>query len=140
MRTINALIGIALCCAANPALADFQLLSARQPAEHPISILPAAPILRIQHPEPVISKALSHAAAARPRFSTARGFGQRIPLSFAIRQIVPFYMKVTFGPNVDPNALVNWQGGRSWNTVLRDTVRPLGLYVTIHHGGLTIAN
>ena len=45
---------------------------------------------------------------ASTRFKLAFGFGDRIPLSFAVRQIVPPAVKVTYGPGADPNA--PWTG------------------------------
>lgn len=64
---------------------------------------------------------------ARPRFNIAQGFGDQVPLRFAVRQIVPEAIKVTFGPGADPDATVDWQGGQGWNRVLFQAVRPLGL-------------
>jgi hypothetical protein len=64
---------------------------------------------------------------ASTRFKPAYGFGNRIPLSFAVRQIVPAAVEVTYGPGADPNALVDWKGGQAWNRVLLDAVKPLGL-------------
>lgn len=63
----------------------------------------------------------------RLRFSTAYGFGHRVPLSFAVRQIVPKVVKVRYGPGADPASLVDWKGGWPWNQVLLAAVKPLGL-------------
>jgi len=68
---------------------------------------------------------------ASTRFKLAFGFGDRIPLSFAIRQIVPPAVKVTYGPGADPNAPVDWKGGQAWNRVLSEAVKPLGLRLVI---------
>jgi len=65
------------------------------------------------------------------RFKLAFGFGKRIPLSFAVRQIVPGAVKVTYGPGADPNAPVDWKGGQAWNRVLSEAVKPLGLRLVI---------
>ena len=64
---------------------------------------------------------------APPHFKIATGFGDRIPLSFAVRQIVPSDVRVTYGPGADPNAHVNWKGGEGWNRVLLAAVKPLSL-------------
>lgn len=61
----------------------------------------------------------------------ASGFGRHVPLAFAVRQIVPAGVKTTFGPGVDQAAAVDWTGGGPWNEVLRSTVLPLGLRVTV---------
>jgi hypothetical protein len=59
----------------------------------------------------------------------AYGFGYRVPLAFACRQIVPDAVKITYGAGADRTALVNWKGGDTWNHVLRDAVQPLGLHL-----------
>ena len=75
---------------------------------------------------------------ASTRFKPAYGFGNRIPLSFAVRQIVPAAVKVTYGPGADSNALVNWKGGQAWNRVLLDAVKPLGLRLVMTHMAVEI--
>ena len=57
------------------------------------------------------------------------GFGDQVPLSFACRQIVPKIYKVGYGPGVDSNALVDWEGGQTWPTVLGRAIKPLGLHI-----------
>ena len=69
--------------------------------------------------------------ASTRRFKLAFGFGDRIPLSFAVRQIVPPAVKVTYGPGADPNAPVDWKGGQAWNRVLSEAVKPLGLRLVV---------
>ena len=71
--------------------------------------------------------ALRHAEPSRA--AIAPGFGDRVPLSFAVHQIVPATINVSYGAGVDPDALVDWRGGRSWRVVLADAVKPLGLRV-----------
>jgi hypothetical protein len=73
-----------------------------------------------------------------PAFLMARGFGHAVPLSFAVRQIVPKTVKVSFGPGANPDARVNWTGGRGWNWVLFDAVRPLGLHLVMSHMAVEI--
>jgi hypothetical protein len=72
------------------------------------------------------------------RFKLAYGFGNRIPLYFAVRQIVPPAVNVTYGPGADPNALVDWRGGQGWNRVLLDAVKPLGLRLVMTHMAVEI--
>lgn len=69
----------------------------------------------------------------------ARGFGKQIPLSFAVRQIVPQGVKASFAPDVDADALlVDWHGGRPWPDVLRSLLRPANLQVTFRPGAVLI--
>ncbi len=73
-----------------------------------------------------------------PAFKTAEGFGNQVPLSFAVRQIVPKAVKVTYGPGADPASLVDWKGGQAWNSVLLDAVRPLGLRLAMTYMAVEI--
>ena len=69
----------------------------------------------------------------------AYGFGHQVPLSFAVRQIVPKGVKVSFGQHFDAETIaVDWKGGRPWPDVLRSTLRPLGLHVTFRPGAVLI--
>jgi hypothetical protein len=58
-----------------------------------------------------------------------RGFGDHVPLAFAVRQIVPARIKVSYGPGVDPDTLVSWKGGDTWPAVLGRAIRPHGLHM-----------
>jgi hypothetical protein len=73
----------------------------------------------------------STAVPTQPRFKMAYGFGNQIPLGFACRQIVPRAVKVIFGPGANPRQIVSWQGGDTWNHVLRDAVKPVGLHLVM---------
>jgi hypothetical protein len=73
-----------------------------------------------------------------PQFMVAEGFGDQVPLRFAIRQIVPRTVKVTYGPGADPDAAVDWRGGQRWNWVLYRAVRPLGLRLVMTHMAVEI--
>ena len=70
---------------------------------------------------------------------TARGFGSQVPLAFAVRQIVPPTINVSFAPGADEDALVDWQGGKRWNIVLTEAIRPLGLELKRHQAAAVIA-
>jgi hypothetical protein len=61
----------------------------------------------------------------------AYGFGDHVPLSFAVRQIVPTNLRVTYANQVDPAAVVSWKGGQPWNVVLVHAVQPLGYRVSL---------
>jgi hypothetical protein len=74
----------------------------------------------------------------RPQFILAEGFGDQVPLRFAVRQIVPRAVKVTYGPGADPDAAVDWKGGQGWNWVLYRAVRPLGLRLVMTHMAVEI--
>jgi hypothetical protein len=136
MRTPAALTIVGLLIAGTQAQADLALL----PPESPTTSKAAAP-------SPPNAAAADQRPAPRktrrphlhdPATPTARGFGTHIPLSFAVHQIVPAPIKVTYGRSTNQAALVDWQGGRKWTLVLRDAVRPLGLHLKIHKANVLI--
>ena len=59
------------------------------------------------------------------------GFGNQVPLAFAIRQIVPAGVAVRYGPGADPAILVDWKGGAPWDQVLKASVKQAGLRVIV---------
>jgi hypothetical protein len=68
-----------------------------------------------------------------------QGFGHQIPLTFAVRQIVPAHFQVAFADAVQKDTPVDWKGGDSWRATLANAVRPLGLVVTVNGPRVTIA-
>ncbi len=72
--------------------------------------------------------------SARTRAVVASGFGHEVPLRFAVRQLLPKNWRVRYGQGVDPDRLVSWEGGRPWDFVLRDAVKPLGLQASAAPG------
>ena len=91
-------------------------IDARDPAPAPANLRPKSlsPTLRRPAPQPVVA-----------------GFGDQVPLSFAVRQIVPARFQVAFGEAVNSDAPVDWKGGKPWRPTLSDAVRPLGLTVSV---------
>ena len=100
-------------------------------------------------PSPAPSGPVSLAPPAEPsvqadppkvvhHFLMTSGYGHQVPLSFAIRQIVPSGVRVTYGAGVDPGEAVDWQGGREWNKVLATTVSPLGERIEVGRAHVTI--
>ena len=64
------------------------------------------------------------------------GFGDQIPLSFAVRQIVPARFQVVFSKEVDRERRVDWRGCKPWQTALLESIKPFGLTIDVH--GLTV--
>lgn len=127
------LLGVAATMA--PARADFQLMPTL-PGAAQASQTAAAPIIL----SPPADRVPARRIAGPPAFPVTQGFGQRVPLAFAARQIVPAGVKTNFGPGVDQAALVDWSGGRPWIEVLRGAVHPLGLHVTVRWMAISITS
>lgn len=66
------------------------------------------------------------------------GFGESIPFSVAIAQIVPSDFTVTYEDQPDPDTLVSWAGGRPWDRVLEDMLYAHGYRVMVGHQTVSI--
>lgn len=71
-------------------------------------------------------------APAPESFEQAVGSGRDLPLALALAQVIPPDYALAFGTSVDAGANVSWEGGKPWNEVLDDMLRPLGLRADIH--------
>ena len=127
MRTALALAAIVpLSLSVSPALSAFDVADSYDLAPPPSIRSPPAP-------------AGNRPTVASPRRPPiARGFGESIPLAFAIRQIVPAGVRLSLADGVDPDAPVEWRGGRAWNRVLAEAVTPLGLRLIAVRGGWSL--
>lgn len=118
------------CLAFAPAKADFLMLSAPGARVTHESEPPAA------HWKPKRRLPKTHVSAPEPVLS---GFGDQVPLTFAVRQIVPAHFQIAYAHAVLKDALVDWKGGEPWRATLAAAVRPLGLVVTVSGPKVTIA-
>ncbi len=129
-----ALLGITLLAVMGTARADFLVKNAP-----PLSAPTASPA--VVEMAPIVNPGDS-ASKAQPkttwRWRIARGFGNNVPLGFACRQIVPPAVRVTFGPGASPSTLVTWEGGKGWNQVLREAVKPVGLRLVMTYMAVEI--
>ena len=140
VRVVAAVVTLAL---GHPAKADFHIAGAGEP---PAEVGQPGQIKLFSDPvtpPSVQSRQLwalrQRQIAESKRFATARGFGRQVPLTFAIRQIVPSKVKVVLTDDVNPDDLVDWDGGRAWVEALRAAVRPLNLRVTVTPMTVTIS-
>lgn len=86
-------------------------------------------------PEPVQRQALPAAMT----YQEAVGFGKEIPLSIALMQIVPEGYATQLPGNDLENKIVSWKGGKPWNQVLNDVLRPLGYDASIQGKQVVVA-
>jgi hypothetical protein len=117
------------CLAFAPAKAEFLIMAT--PDASALASASAAP-----HPKPKRRPLKALVPPAGPALS---GFGDQVPLSFAVRQIVPPHFQVAYADAVQQDAPVDWKGGEPWRATLADAVRPLGLIVTVSGPKVTIA-
>jgi hypothetical protein len=71
-------------------------------------------------------------------FSMVDGFGRDIPLSLAIKQIVPadYTVQITHGINM--GARLTWQDGQPWNVALQKALYPHNLEIIVHQNVVVI--
>ena len=68
------------------------------------------------------------------------GFGKKVPLVMALRQIAPASYQFAFAPGIRLGQLVSWNGGRPWPEVVQSVISPLGLTATEQNGVIYIDN
>ena len=104
----------------------------------------APPPAVTQGPTPLASPVapIDSSPAPRPAFHAsppiALGFGRDVPLDFAVRQVAPRWVHVSYGDSVDRQVRVSWHGGRPWNQVLGGVLMPLGLHMKMSGSTLWI--
>lgn len=112
--------------------AAFEISHAPPPLPSPVPTGPVSLAPSAELPNPSEQPKVVH------HFRMTAGYGHQVPLSFAVRQIVPSGVRVTYGAGVDPGEAVDWQGGREWNKVLATTVGPLGERIEVGRAHVTI--
>ena len=77
---------------------------------------------------------------APPRYSIAHGFGNGVPLFFAVKQMVPSMFHVIYRTGVDQDQLTSWAGGRPWEQALWLALRAHGLRMAVVGRTVTISH
>jgi len=81
-------------------------------------------------PRPAIPQGYPNAPESS-QYAQAVGFGRDLPLALALSQVLPPDYNFSFAKDVDAGATVSWQGGKPWNEVLQDMLRPMGMHAVI---------
>ena len=122
--------------------AAFQLVQPNQSKNKDVQVH-SIPSNRDQPTEETVEKPLAETGTGeikshRSHFRRVSGFGNEVPLGFAVRQFVPFGVRVSFGGDIDTTRLVSWAGGDTWNRVLAATVAQLGYAIDVGHNSVRI--
>jgi hypothetical protein len=67
------------------------------------------------------------------------GFGRRIPLSIALKQVVPPLYVFKFNKGVTPKQKVSWEGGDTWVNVLNNMLDQADLSGSLNGNVITIS-
>jgi len=105
-------------------------------AEFSLQATPSSPLPRPAGRPPLANH--PQEPSERTRTVVASGFGHEVPLRFAVRQLLPKNWRVRYSQGVNPDRLVSWEGGRPWEFVLRDAVKPLGLQASAAPGEVNV--
>ena len=79
---------------------------------------------------------VAHPAPAKP---VAIGEGSNVPLRSAVLDMLPQEIHPSYTDAVDPDAIISWHGGRPWDVVLREAVKPLGILVAVKGNDVTLS-
>jgi len=71
-------------------------------------------------------------------YAQAVGFGRDLPLGLALSQVIPSEYSHSFVESVDAGITVSWEGGKPWNQVLENMLRPQNLTASIEGSRVTI--
>lgn len=77
---------------------------------------------------------------SEPAGDVLSGFGSDVPLVIALQQIVPPGYQYSFAAGVNPGVSVSWEGGKSWQQVLADTLASHGLGFRLKDNAVVIGN
>ncbi|MEJ0061702.1 MAG: TcpQ domain-containing protein [Alphaproteobacteria bacterium] len=96
----------------------------------PIEPSPIEPSAPLSVPPPELAPTL--AADVPPPLPVDQGpaivgFGKKIPLTVALKQILPPDYGFALEQGIDNSTSVDWQGGKPWRTVLNDALTGAGL-------------
>ena len=134
MLRTTTVLAIVLAAGTHVARADFVLLgerAARKPTTSSVPHLAARSVSKSGRPIDL--------APPQSGVPVASGFGRHVPLSFAVRQIVPPNLHVIYANGINSGVMVDWTGGQAWNAVLTRVVAPLGLRVQVSPATVTIS-
>jgi hypothetical protein len=98
---------------------------------------PGSPYVRMDQGQKVAEKTIEY-GQIEAELSIVQGFGDQIPFSFAMNQIVPADFTVHYLDQPDPDTIVSWAGGRAWNKVLEDMLYAHGFRVRIQDKNVVI--
>jgi hypothetical protein len=99
-----------------------------QVPEMPLTVDASTPPSAANAPAPVPAMPMLQPPASAPaNEGVVQGFANHVPLTVALRQILPSGYGFSIDPDVDMGGLVSFQGGKPWRETLADALAPLGL-------------
>ena len=119
----------------SPAYAGFKWVGSDEVQHTSVSVAPpAAPVdapIIISSPESkpaLLEKSLPAVPPkAEAKDGIVRGFADSVPLSVALRQVLPPEVGFSVSQDISLGTLVSWRGGVAWRQVLKDMLAPAGL-------------
>ena len=93
---------------------------------------------RVHGPVPGAAPNLGNMAPAAGREEVVQGFASNVPLSLALRQVLPTGLSFLISPEVEIETLVSYRGGRAWRDTLLEMLSPVGLVAQEQGNVITI--
>ena len=131
MRSIPLLSALSLAFAAS-AQAGFQFEATPSAPQPVVGATPGFPS-PYAHPQAL---PVAHPAPDKP---VAIGEGSNVPLRSAVLDILPQDIHPSYTDAVNPDVIISWHGGRPWDVVLREAVKPLGILVAVKGNDVTLS-
>ena len=133
MRALAVAVALSALALSSKARADFVVISQSQSASAFVGDEPSEVL-----GQPTGFRHLPARTVTGSKAVMAQGFGNQVPLRFAVLQIVPKGVTVTYASGVSPDAAVDWTGGQSWPSVLARAVAPLHLRLAFTPQGVLV--
>ena len=89
--------------------------------------------LRPDMPGSDTQNAVPHREQTAQNQQRIQGFGKDIPLTLALRQIMPDRYSFAFSEGVNRKTPISWEGGEDWRTTLRKSLQAKGLDMQIQN-------
>jgi hypothetical protein len=133
---------VLVCVGTTPALAGFEWHPPAAASQVSTQEGPAVPAQKVQSIEavPLLTEAEKKKMPAPAAADIVSGFGNDLPLSVALQQVVPPEYKVSLAPGVSGDTQVSWHGDKPWKQVLADMLTAEGLGSSFRGKSITVAS
>jgi len=101
------------------------------------------PVVQSQYAAQTVVPGMASQNAAMIEADIIQGFASNVPLSLALRQVLPAGRSFLIEQGIETDTLVSYRGGKSWRETVQEMLRPAGLtayeqgnVVTIRRAGM----
>ena len=101
---------------------------------------PSAPMTAAAASAPIglLPRAMPQSPQQSAQTGVVQGFASQVPLTVALRQVLPRGTAFHINNDVDTSTQVSWKGGRPWQQTLDDMLAGSGLQASYGQNGVTV--